>query len=157
MGLSISERLRELGVTLPEPPAAVAAYVPAVVEGDHVWTSGQLPFVNGQLLVRGRVGDAVSLEDGYQAARQAAVNALAAAAARAGGVDRLAGVVKVVGFVQSGPDFHDQPRVINGASELLESVFGEAGRHARSAVGVSALPLDAPVEVEVVFRLAAPA
>jgi enamine deaminase RidA (YjgF/YER057c/UK114 family) len=157
MGLSISERLQELGVTLPAPPAAVAAYVPAVLDGQNVWTSGQLPFVNGQLTVRGRVGEAVSVDDGYLAARQAAVNALAAAAARAGGVDRLAGVVKVVGFVQCGPDFHDQPRVINGASEFLESVFGEAGRHARSAVGVSALPLDAPVEVEVVFRLASPA
>lgn len=150
---ALSERLEELGIELPAPAAAVAAYVPALLDGDRVWTSGQLPFDHGQLRVKGAVGATVTIEEAYQEARQAALNAVAAAAARVGGVDRLAGVIKVVGFVQCGPDFHDQPRVINGASELLEQLFGEAGRHARSAVGAVALPLDAPVEVEVIFRV----
>lgn len=151
--MSVSERLQSLGMRLPEAPGAVAAYIPAKRTGDLVWTSGQLPFVEGKLPWTGRVGDEIGPEEAQAAARQAALNAIAVAAAAAGGVDRLAEVVKVVGFVQSAPDFHGQPQVVNGASLLLQEVFGESGRHARSAVGVSALPLNAPVEVEVVFRV----
>lgn len=148
---SVSRRLEEMGVTLPPAPAPLASYVPARVVGDQCWTSGQLPTVEGRLVKAGAVGDVVGVEEAAAAARQCAVNAVAAAAAAVGGVDRLTGVLKVVGFVQSPPDFHAQPAVINGASEWLQAVFGEAGRHARSAVGVAALPLDAPVEVEVIF------
>ena len=148
---SVSRQLEEMGVTLPPAPAPLATYVPARVVGDQCWTSGQLPTVNGRLVTTGAVGDAVGVEEAAAMARQCALNALAAAAAAVGGVDRLTGVLKVVGFVQSAPDFHAQPAVVNGASEFLQAVLGEAGRHARSAVGVSALPLDAPVEVEVIF------
>lgn len=150
---SIEARLRALGVALPPPPAAVAVYVPAVVEGALCFTAGQLPMADGRLMSPGIVGQDVSVEEAKAAARQAALNALAAAAAAAGGLERIAGVVKVVGFVQSASGFHGQPAVLNGASELFENIFGAAGRHARSAVGVNALPLNAPVEVECVFRL----
>jgi enamine deaminase RidA (YjgF/YER057c/UK114 family) len=152
-GTGVAQRLRDMGITLPAAPAAVASYVPAKVVGGQCWTSGQLPFVDGKLLKTGAVGAAVTMDEAQQAARQCALNALAVAAAAVGGVDRIAGVVKVVGFVQSPPDFHAQPTVVNGASDMLESIFGAAGRHVRSAVGVSALPMDAPVEVEVIFEL----
>lgn len=151
----ISAKLADLGIELPAVAAPVAAYVPAVKDGDLVYTSGQLPFVAGALSVTGKVGAAVSPEDAYAQARIAALNALAAAASVAGGVDRIESVLKVVGFVSSAPDFTGQPAVINGASELLGEIFGAAGAHARSAVGVSVLPLDAPVEVEIVVRVAA--
>jgi enamine deaminase RidA (YjgF/YER057c/UK114 family) len=149
----ISERLAALGLTLPEAPKAVASYVPAKRVGDLVWTSGQLPFVDGKLPWTGAVDGAVSVEAARDAARQAALNAMAVAASQVGGVDGLLEVVRVVGYVQSGPDFHAQPEVVNGASLLFEQVFGANGRHARAAVGVSALPLDAPVEIEVLFRV----
>ncbi|MDA8193308.1 MAG: RidA family protein [Thermaerobacter sp.] len=149
--MAISQRIEELGLHLPEPARPVAAYVPAVVHGGLCFTSGQLPFDQGRLLAEGMVGREVSLETAYAAARQAALNAVSAAALAVGGLDRLTGVVKVVGLVQSAPDFHQQPQVLNGASELLQAVFGEAGRHARTAVGVSALPLNAAVEVECIF------
>ena len=132
----------------------MAAYVPAVVHGDLVYTAGQLPMVDGALPAIGKVGAEVVAEDAKAYARQSALNAIAAAAAAVGGVDRLTGVVKVVGFVASTPDFTGQPGVINGASELLGDVFGEAGRHARSAVAAPVLPLDSPVEVEVIFSFA---
>lgn len=150
---SIESRLAELEITLPEPPKAVAAYVPAVLTGQLCFTSGQLPLHNGHLQAEGQVGRDVSPEEAFNAARQCALNAIAVAAAVAGGVNRLARVIKVVGFVQSADSFHGQPQVINGASELLESVFGDQGRHARSAVGTNALPLNAAVEVEVVFEV----
>lgn len=155
--MTISARLAELGIDLPPVAAPVAAYVPATVHGDLVYTAGQLPFIAGALPATGKVGDGpglVSASDAAGYARQSALNAIAAAAAAAGGVDRLARVVKVTGFVASVPEFTGQPGVINGASELLGEVFGEAGRHARSAVGVPVLPLDSPVEVEVIFALA---
>lgn len=152
--MSIAARLTELGITLPEPPQAVAAYIPAIITGSLCFTAGQLPLKDGQLVAAGQVGAAVSPEKAYEAARQSALNAISVAAQAAGGVDRLIRVVKVVGFVQSHEDFHGQPQVINGASELFESVFGENGRHARSAVGTNALPLNAAVEVEVVFEVA---
>jgi enamine deaminase RidA (YjgF/YER057c/UK114 family) len=151
----VARRLAELGLALPPVAAPVAAYVPAVVDGDRVWTSGQLPFVDGALLTTGLVGEGDGLVDPARAAELARVCALNAIAAVGSVVDldRVARVVKVVGFVASAPGFTGQPGVVNGASELLGAVFGEAGRHARSAVGVASLPLGSPVEVEMVVAL----
>ena len=146
------ERLTELGLTLPSVVPPVAAYVPAVRTGDLVFTSGQLPMAGGAMAHTGLVGDAVTPEQAKDLARICALNALAAIDALVG-LDQVVRVVKVVGFVASAPGFTGQPGVINGASELLGEVFGDAGRHARSAVGVAALPLDAPVEVEVVVEV----
>lgn len=147
-------RLAALGLTLPPVPAAVAAYLPAVRQGDLVWTSGQLPFVDGALPATGLVGEGeglVTLQDAARMAGRCALNALAAAAAVAD-LDRLR-IVKVVGFVASAPGFTGQAKVVDGASSLLGDVFGDAGRHARSAVGVAALPLGAPVEIELTAAL----
>ena len=155
--MTVSQKLADLGIDLPDVVPPVAAYVPAKAHGDLVFTAGQLPIVSGSLLATGKVGDGdglVPTSDASAYARQCALNAVAAAAAAVGGVDRLTGVVKVVGFVASVPEFTGQPGVINGASEVLGEIFGEAGRHARSAVGVPVLPLDAPVEVVVVFSYA---
>ena len=152
--MSISARLTELGIELPTVVPPVAAYIPAKVHGDLVYASGQLPMVSGALPQTGKVGEGhglVPAEDAKALARQCALNALAAAAAAVGGVDRLTGVLKLTGFVSSVPAFTGQPGVINGASEVLGEIFGDAGQHARSAVGVPVLPLDSPVEVEVVF------
>jgi enamine deaminase RidA (YjgF/YER057c/UK114 family) len=151
---AVEDRLAELGLTVPEVPLPVAAYVPAVVSGDLVFTSGQLPMKNGELLVSGKVGGEVSAEEAVACAQQCALNAIAAVKSMVGDLDRVAQVVKVVAFVASTPDFTGQPGIANGASELFGKVFGDAGVHARSAVGVTALPLDAPVEVEVVVRVA---
>jgi enamine deaminase RidA (YjgF/YER057c/UK114 family) len=148
-----SSRLAQLGVTLPSVVPPVAAYVPAVQTGAYVYTSGQLPMVEGALAAVGKVGAAVTAEQAKDLARTCALNALAAIDALVG-VDSVVRVVKVVGFVASAPDFTGQPGVINGASELLGEVFGDAGRHARSAVGVAVLPLDSPVEVELVVEVA---
>jgi enamine deaminase RidA (YjgF/YER057c/UK114 family) len=150
----VQARLAELGLTLPPVAAPVAAYVPAVRSGDLVWTSGQLPFVEGKLTTTGKVGAEVDPDTAQALARICALNAIAAVAAEIGDLDRVRRVVKVVGFVASAPDFTGQPGVVNGASGLLGDVFGDAGRHARSAVGVAVLPLDAPVEVEVVVEVA---
>jgi enamine deaminase RidA (YjgF/YER057c/UK114 family) len=153
----VAARLAELGLEVPAVAAPVAAYVPAVLDGDHVWTSGQLPLVQGRLPVTGKVGEGDGLVPPGEAARlarQCALNALAAVQSVIGDLDRVTRVVKVVGFVASDPAFTGQPTVINGASELLGEVFGPHGAHARSAVGVAVLPLDAPVEVEVVVSLA---
>jgi enamine deaminase RidA (YjgF/YER057c/UK114 family) len=147
------ERLAELGLTLPAVVAPVAAYVPAVRTGTYVYTAGQLPMADGKLLATGKVGDAVSAEDAAGLARTCALNALAAAASAAGGLSAITRIVKVTGFVASAPGFTGQPQVINGASELLTEVFGEAGQHARSAVGVAVLPMDAPVEVELIAEV----
>ncbi|OAN36633.1 RidA family protein [Microbacterium sp. H83] len=152
--MSVSERLDELGIQLPLVAAPVAAYVPAVVHAGLVYTSGQLPFTGGSLPATGKVGAEVDADDANAYARTCALNALAAAADAAGGVDRIAGVLRVGGFVASTPDFTGQPGVINGASLVLGEIFGDAGRHARAAVGVPVLPLDSPVEVEVTFILA---
>lgn len=149
-----TERLAELGIELPEVVAPVAAYVPTARTGNLVFTSGQLPMVNGQLVATGKLGADVTLEQGAEAARACAVNALAALADAAGGLDNIVRVVKVVIFVSSAPEFTDQPKVGNGASELLGQVLADAGQHARSAVGVATLPLDAPVEVEVIAEVA---
>ena len=155
--MSVSERLAALGVDVPSVVPPVAAYIPAKRHGDLVYTSGQLPMVQGALPATGKVGesdDLVSPADAKDYARQCALNALAAAASLVGGVDNLTGVLKLTGFVASVPEFTGQPGVINGASEFLGEVFGDAGAHARSAVGVPVLPLDSPVEVEVVFTVA---
>ena len=154
--MSVSDRLRALGLTLPTVAPPVATYVPAVRHGDYVWTSGQLPMVDGALPLTGKVGEGeglVTAEQATELARIAALNALAAIAAKVGNLDAVVQVVKVVGYVASDPSFTGQPGVVNGASDLLGDVFGDAGLHARSAVGVAVLPLDAPVEVELVVAL----
>ena len=145
-------RLAELGITLPAVAAPVAAYVPAVQTGNHVHTSGQLPFIDGSLPATGKVGADVSADDAYGYARQAALNALAAVDNLVG-LERIKRVVKVVGFVASDPTFAGQPGVINGASDVIGDIFGDAGAHARTAVGVAVLPLDSPVEVEIIVEL----
>ncbi|WP_028049683.1 RidA family protein [Cellulomonas sp. URHD0024] len=156
--MGAAARLAALGLELPAVAPPVAAYVPAVRTGDHVYTSGQLPFVAGALPATGKVGGSVTPEEATGYARTAALNALAAVAGLLGGgadaLDSIVRVVKVVGFVASDPSFTGQPGVVNGASLLLHEVLGDAGIHARSAVGVAVLPLDAPVEVEIVVELA---
>ncbi|MCW2767858.1 MAG: RidA family protein [Nocardioides sp.] len=147
------ERLAELGLAVPDVAKPVAVYVPAVRSGNHVFTSGQLPLRSGELMLTGKVGDSVTAEEAYECAQQCALNALAAVKSVVGDLSTVKQVVKVVVFVASAPDFTGQPGVANGASELLGSVFGDAGVHARSAVGVAALPLDAPVEVELVVEV----
>lgn len=151
--MSTADRLAELGLTIPEVAAPVAAYVPAVLTGQYVYTAGQLPFVDGALSVTGKVGAAVDADTATAQARVAALNALAAVQSVAGSLDRVARVVKVTVFVASDPSFTGQPAIANGASTLVGEVFGDAGVHARSAVGVAVLPLDAPVEVELVVEL----
>lgn len=150
--MSIRARLGQLGLSLPQVVAPLAAYVPAVRTGNLVYTAGQLPMESGKLARAGKVGAQVSPEDGKALARICALNALAAVDALVG-IDAVTRVVKVVGFVASAPGFNGQPSVINGASELLAEVFGDNGAHARSAVGVSELPLDAPVEVELIVEV----
>ena len=146
------ERLQALGVSLPAPATPVAAYVPCVRTGDLVYVSGQVPMVDGKPSHLGHLGDDVDLEAGRAAARTCAVNVLAALKAELGELSRVRRVVKVTGFVASTADFTDHPKVVNAASELFGDVFGDAGRHARAAVGVSALPLGVPVEVEAIVE-----
>jgi enamine deaminase RidA (YjgF/YER057c/UK114 family) len=150
---AVEERLAALGATIPQVAAPVAAYVPAVRSGSLVFTSGQLPLVDGQLMGTGLVGADVTADEAHAMAAQCALNAIAAIRALIGDLDAVTRVVKVVGFVASAPGFTGQPGVVNGASELLGAAFGEAGVHARSAVGVAALPLGAPVEVEVIVEI----
>lgn len=145
---TVESKVAELGLRIPEVIAPLAAYAPAVRSGSYVFTAGQLPVVDGKLAVTGKVGAEVTPEEAAQLAATCALNALAAVRSVIGDLDRVVRVVKVVGFVASAPGFTGQPGVINGASELLGQVFGDAGVHARSAVGVAVLPLDAPVEVE---------
>jgi enamine deaminase RidA (YjgF/YER057c/UK114 family) len=155
--MGATQRLAELGLELPPVAAPLASYTPAVRSGQYVHTSGQLPFVGGVLATTGKVGAGDGLVDPAAAAalaRTAGLNALAAAASVAGGLDNVVRVVKVVGFVASDPSFTGQPAVVNGASDLFRDVFGDAGVHARSAVGVAVLPLDSPVEVEIVVEIA---
>ena len=146
-------RLAELGLALPAVATPVAAYVPAVKTGNYVYTSGQLPLVEGKLQGTGKLGDSVTVEEGAALARICALNALAAAADAAGGLDAIVRIVKVTCFVSSAPSFTGQAQVANGASELLIQVFGEAGKHSRSAVGMAVLPLDTPVEVELIAEV----
>ena len=151
---AVESRLAELGLTVPDVVPPVAAYVPAVRTGNYVYTSGQLPMVGGVMPATGKVGGEVTPEQGKELAQACALNAIAAVKSLIGDLDKVVRVVKVVGFVASVPEFTGQPGVVNGASELLGKAFGEAGVHARSAVGVVALPLDAPVEVEIVVEVA---
>ncbi len=148
-----SEKMTELGLTLPLAPRPVAAYAPGVLVDGWAYISGQLPFVAGELKYTGRVGSDCTEKEGYDAARLCVLNCLAVAAELAGGIDLIKRVVKVTGFVSSAPGFTGQPAVINGASELLGQVFGDAGKHARAAVGVCELPLGAAVEVEMIVKI----
>lgn len=150
--MSVESRLTELGIELPEVATPAGAYVPALISGNLVFTAGQIPLVDGKLMATGKVGAEVDVEFAREIARRCALNAIAAVKSVLGDLDRVKRVVKVVGFVSSDPAFIQQPQVINGASELLEQVFGENGIHARSAVGVAVLPLDAPVEVELIVE-----
>jgi enamine deaminase RidA (YjgF/YER057c/UK114 family) len=147
------ERVRELGLSVPDVVPPVAAYVPAVQTGNYVYTAGQLPLRDGALIATGKLGGEVSAEQGSECAQQCALNAIAAVKSVVGDLSRVVRVVKVVAFVASTPDFTAQPGVANGASEFLGTVFGDAGKHARSAVGVPVLPLDAPVEVELLVEV----
>ncbi|MFT4295192.1 MAG: RidA family protein [Micropruina sp.] len=150
-----SQRLAELGLTLPPVAAPLAAYIPAIASAGQVFTSGQLPTVQGALVATGKVGAEVTPEQATQAARVAVLNALAAAASEVGGIDQIRRVVRLVVYVAGVPEFTGQPQVANGASELLGEIFGPLGRHVRSAVGVASLPLDAPVELELVVEASA--
>lgn len=150
----IDARLAELGISIPQLAKPVAAYVPATTSGNLVFTAGQLPFVDGTLPATGKVGAEVSADDAAGYARICVLNALAAAESVIGSLDRVTRVVKVTGFVASAPDFSGQPGVLNGASTVLGEIFGDIGQHARSAVGVAVLPLDAPVEVELILEFA---
>jgi enamine deaminase RidA (YjgF/YER057c/UK114 family) len=151
--MSASRRLEELGLKLPSVPTPAGSYIPATRAGSLVFTAGQLPFKDGELHRTGKVGAEVTTGEAMECARLCALNAVAAAAEAAGGIDAIGNVVKVTGFVASSPGFNDQAGVLNGASKLLGEIFGDAGPHARAAVGVAELPLDAPVEVEIVFSL----
>ena len=151
---SVETRLAAAGYTVPEATTPLAAYVPAVVTGRYVYTSGQLPVVNGELIATGKVGSEIDPEQAAELAARCALNAIAAVKSVIGDLDKVVRVVKVVGFVASDPDFSGQPAVMNGASNLLLEAFGEAGRHARSAVGVAVLPRNAPVEVEIIVEVA---
>ena len=150
--MTVIEPLSELGITLPAVAAPVAAYVPAIRVGDQVWTSGQLPFVDGKLPAVGKLGADITVEQGADYARQAALNALAAVDALVG-INNVKRVLKIVGFVASADGFAEQPAVVNGASNLIGEIFGEAGAHARSAVGVAELPLSSPVEIEIIVEV----
>jgi enamine deaminase RidA (YjgF/YER057c/UK114 family) len=150
--MTVNETLAGLGLALPPVAAPAGAYVPAIVSGDLVFTAGQLPFVEGALPATGKVGAEVDADEATAFARIAALNALAAAESAIGSLDRVTRVVKATVFVASDPSFTAQPSVANGASELLGQVFGDAGRHARSAVGVAVLPLDSPVEIELILE-----
>ena len=148
----VEQRLSELGYVLPEVATPAGSYLPAMISGNLVFTAGQIPLVEGKLIATGKLGAAINAEQGAAIAERCALNALAAIKSVLGDLDRVTQVVKVVGFVASVPEFTAQPTVINGASEFLQKVFGDAGKHARSAVGVPVLPLDAPVEVELIVE-----
>ncbi len=151
--MSIEKKLKESGITIPKAPEPAGAYVPAVVIGDLVFASGQTPTVNGELQYVGKVGKEVSVEDAYKGARLSMLNCLAEINAALGSLDKVDRIVKVNGYVASAPGFGEQPKVVNGASDLLLEVFGEKGKHARAAVGVAELPFNAPVEVEVICSI----
>jgi len=146
-------KLKEMGIELPEAPKPLAAYIPAIQAGEFVYTSGQVPLAAGELKYKGKVGSDLTEEQGYEAARLCAINCLSAIKGVIGDLDKIAQVIKVTGFVNSAPGFSSQPKVVNGASEFLGQVFGDAGKHARAAVGVSELPINAAVEVEMIVKL----
>jgi len=149
----VEAKLKEMGIELPDAPKPLAAYIPATQAGDFVFTSGQIPLEAGELKYKGKVGAELTEEQGYAAAKLCAINCLSAVKGLIGSLDKVAQVVKVTGFVNSAPGFTAQPKVVNGASEFLGEVFGDAGKHARAAVGVAELPIDAAVEVEIIVKL----
>jgi len=151
--MSYEHRLKELGLALPVPPKPVATYIPAVRTGNLLFLSGVLPSRDGQVVVTGKLGETLSMEQGIEAARMAVLNALAIVQAEAGSLDRVKRIVKMVGHIASAPGFADQPQVLNGASDLLVEIFGDAGRHARVAVGAAVLPRHAPVEIELIVEI----
>jgi enamine deaminase RidA (YjgF/YER057c/UK114 family) len=151
--MSIEQRIRELGLELPEPPKPVAAYIPAVRVGNLLFTSGMGPLLGGRVTMTGKVGSDLTVEQGYEAARQTMLNLLAVVKQELGSLDRVERVVKVLGFVASAPGFGRQPEVMNGASHLLEQIFGERGKHCRAAIGTSELPLNTPVEIEMIVQV----
>ena len=154
MAGSVEARLNDLGITLPQAAAPVANYVPTVISGSMLYVSGQLPMRDGELKYRGKLGDDTSLEDGQAAARLCGLNVVAQVKAALGDLDRVVRVVKLTGFVNGTPDFTDHPKVINGASDLMAEIFADRGKHARSAVGTTGLPLGAAVEVDAVLEIA---
>lgn len=151
--MKIEEKLKAMGIELPEPPQPVAAYIPAVRTGNLIFVSGQIPAQNGKVMYTGRVGAEISIEEAYQAARLCCINCLSVIKSVVGDLDKVKRIVKVTGFVNSVGESGDQPKAVNGASELLVEVFGEAGKHARAAVGSSGLPLNVPVEVEMIVEV----
>jgi len=151
--MSYESKIKEIGLTLPAPPKPVANYVPVVRAGDLLFLSGVLPSRDGQLICTGKLGQGITIEQGMEAAKVAALNALAIVRSEVGSLDRVKRVVKMVGHIASAPGFTDQPQVLNGASDLLVAVFGEAGRHARVAVGAAELPRQAPVEIELIVQV----
>ena len=153
---NVEKKLLDMGLSVPEAPKPVAAYVPGIKVGEFIYTSGQIPLVNGELKYKGKVGLDVSVEKGYEAAKVCALNCLGVIKSIIGDLDNIEQVVKVVGFVNSAPGFNMQPKVINGASELIGNIFGEKGAHARSAVGVNELPLDSTCEVEMIVKVKLP-
>ncbi|MDR9362790.1 MAG: RidA family protein [Microbacteriaceae bacterium] len=150
--MQFEQKITELGLTLPNVAAPAGSYLPALTSGNLVFTAGQLPIVEGKLVATGKVGSEITLEEATELARKCILNGLAAVKNEIGDLDRIKRIVKIVGFVSSDPSFTQQPQVINGASDLLGEIFGEVGRHARSAVGVAVLPLDAPVEIELIVE-----
>ncbi len=153
MTTNISDRLVELNIQIPKPVIPLGSYTPALISGNHIYVSGQLPLQNGSLIYKGRVGDEITIEQGYEAARLAAINALSAISTIIDNLDRIKKIVKLNGYVMSSPDFFDQPKVINGASELLFDVFGDIGVHSRAAVGVSNLPMQSCVEIDLIAEI----
>ncbi len=151
--MSYEAKAKELGITIPEAAKPLAVYVPAVKEGNYIYTSGQIPLVAGELKFKGKLGKELSVEQGYEAAKTCAINCLAAIKGVAGSLDNIEKIIKIVGFVNSAPGFVDQPKVVNGASELIGAIFGPAGEHSRSAVGVAELPIDSAVEVEMIVKV----
>jgi len=151
--MEIEKKMRGLGLELPEVPKPVASYVPAVRSGNYVYTSGQVPFVKGELMHRGKLGGDLTIEQGYECARVTALNCLAAVKSVIDDLDRVKRIVRVTGFINSAPGFTDQPKVLNGASDLLVEIFGERGKHSRLAIGTSELPLGAPLEIDMVVEI----
>lgn len=151
--MEIEKKIESLGLELPETPKPVASYVPAVHSGNYVFTSGQLPFLKEGLKARGKIGSDLNVEEGYECAKVAALNCLAAVKSVVGELDRVRRVIRVTGFINSAPGFEEQPKVMNGASDLVVAIFGEKGKHSRLAVGMSELPLGSPVEVEMIVEV----
>jgi len=151
--MSPEEKLRELGLELPKAPAPLGSYVPAVRAGNLVFLSGILPLIQGKLPRQGRVGEDISIDEAKEDAKTAAINALSVLKSYIGSIDKVKRCIKITGYVSSAPDFTEQPKVLNAASDLMFEIFGEAGRHARAAVGVNVLPLNSPVEIEFIFEV----